>query len=55
VEKLLQRRTLVRELITSFRESSRQPFPYWDHPPSREGSRLFDLPPRTDTVPGRLM
>jgi hypothetical protein len=30
VERLLARRTRVRDLIVAFRESSRQPFPNWD-------------------------
>jgi hypothetical protein len=55
VEKLIERRTRVRELITSFQESSRQPFPNWDRPAGAHASRLFDLPPWPDTVPGRVM
>jgi hypothetical protein len=55
VEKLIERRTRVRELITSFQESSRQPFPNWDRPAGANASRLFDLPPWPDTVPGRVM
>ncbi|HTW49306.1 MAG TPA: HipA family kinase [Acidobacteriaceae bacterium] len=55
VEKLLARRTQVRALITSFRESSRQPFPNWDRPAGAEDSRLFDLPGWPDPVPGRVM
>ena len=55
VEKLLSRRREVRALITSFRESSRQPFPNWDRPPGADPSGLFDLPRWNDTMPGRVM
>jgi hypothetical protein len=55
VEKLLSRRSNLRELISSFRESSRQPFPNWDRPAGSDGSRLFDLPDWNDPLPGRVM
>jgi hypothetical protein len=29
METMLKRRSRVRELVTAFRESSRQPFPHW--------------------------
>ncbi len=32
VEALIERRSKVRELITAFRNSSRQPFPAWGQP-----------------------
>jgi hypothetical protein len=55
VEKLLSRRPLVRELIASFRESSRQPFPNWDRPEDVKSSRLFPLTEWDDPLPGRVM
>jgi hypothetical protein len=55
VEKLLRRRSEVRELITSFRESSRQPFPNWNRAAGAGGSRLFDVPGWDDALPGRVM
>jgi len=55
VEKLMERRSQIRDLITSFRESSRQPFPNWDRPPREETERLFDLPNWNDPLPGRVM
>ena len=33
VEAILERRTKVRDLIRSFRDSSRQPFPAWQETP----------------------
>jgi hypothetical protein len=55
VEKLIERRTRVRELITSFRESSRRPFPNWDRPASASAGGMFSAPGWDDSVPGRLM
>ncbi len=43
VEQLMKRRSRVRELVTSFRESQRAPFPNW-------GVRARDIVPRTFTV-----
>jgi hypothetical protein len=55
VQKLIERRSQVRGLITSFRESSRHPFPNWDRPPDAGASGVFDLPQWNDPVPGRVM
>lgn len=55
VEKLIERRSRVRNLITTFRESSRQPFPNWNKGVSAVRSRQFPAPERGDSVPERLM
>ena len=54
-EKLMERRGRVRDLITSFRESSRQPFPNWGRRP--EEVRRMPLVEKKwdDSVPGRVM
>lgn len=44
VERLLRRRTRVPELIGSFRESSRRPFPNWMRGEAEVGRRLFVEP-----------
>jgi len=54
VEKLMARRGLVRELITAFRESSRQPFPNWDRRSSVAPGRQFPAPDGPDTVSERI-
>jgi len=54
VEKLMERRGRVRELITSFRESSRQPFPNWDRHTSLAQARQFPASGQPDTVTGRI-
>lgn len=55
VEKLMERRGRVRELITSFRESSRQPFPKWNGAAGAEPARLFAGTDWDDRIPGRVM
>jgi hypothetical protein len=40
VEKIAERRTKVRELITGFRNSSRQPFPAWSEAPKATAQKL---------------
>ena len=55
VEKLVERRARIRDLITSFRESSRRPFPHWNQTPSSAPSRQFPAPDWTDSVPERLL
>lgn len=55
VEKLMERRSRVRAMITSFRESSRWPFPNWDCAPHARLSTRFPDLGSTDTVPGRIM
>jgi len=54
VERLLRRRPIVRDLITAFRESSRQPFPNWDSAASSRPARQFPAPQPSDTVSERL-
>ena len=44
VELLLRRRARVPELLTAFRESSRQPFPQWMRGEAERGRRLFAEP-----------
>lgn len=55
IERLMERRNRVRELIGAFRESSRQPFPKWDGKGSKKGTRLFEKPEWGDSVPWRVM
>jgi hypothetical protein len=55
VEKLMERRSRVRELITSFRESSRQPFPKWNRATVGGGKGMFATPGWDDSIPGRIM
>jgi len=55
VNKLIERRSRVRELITTFRESSREPFPNWNKKPGGFGMRQFPAPDRDDSVPERVM
>ena len=43
VENIVERRSKVRELITAFRESSRQPFPAW--------RRMVEAPHEQETSP----
>uniref|UniRef100_A0A372INS4 Phosphatidylinositol kinase n=2 Tax=Paracidobacterium acidisoli TaxID=2303751 RepID=A0A372INS4_9BACT len=59
-ERLLERRGRVRELITDFRESSREPFPNWERPLEERGTGRFAEPEWADTLHegkfrGRLM
>ncbi|MFZ0271770.1 MAG: phosphatidylinositol kinase [Acidobacteriaceae bacterium] len=53
VEKLIERRSRVRDLITTFRESSRQPFPNWNRPGAATHPAQFAAPGWDDTVAGR--
>lgn len=59
VEKLIERRSRVRDLITEFRESSRDPFPKWERKTMGVGVRQLAEPERgdkvTDGVSGRVM
>jgi len=60
VEKLIARRSRVRELITEFRESSRAPFPNWNRSAGKTETRQFAAPEWGDNVgggvaPGRVM
>jgi hypothetical protein len=55
VEKLIERRARVRDLITGFRESSRQPFPNWNRTGAATNLAQFAAPGWDDTVPERLM
>ena len=55
VERLLARRTRVRELIDSFRESSREPFPNWMRGGGKVGKGLFEAPAGDDRVGKRVM
>jgi hypothetical protein len=41
LEQLLRRRTRVRELIASFRDSNREPFPMWEKTISSAVPRQF--------------
>jgi hypothetical protein len=55
VEKLIERRAQVRDLITAFRESSRQPFPNWNRGIGAAASGRFSAPGWDDSVSGRVM
>jgi hypothetical protein len=55
VERLLQRRSLVRDLITTFRESSRQPFPNWHGQGRDDEEKLWVGRGWDDSIPGRVM
>jgi hypothetical protein len=55
VGKLMERRSRVRELITGFRESSREPFPNWNRKGVGFGRGRFAAPDRDDSVPERVM
>ena len=55
IERLLERRSRIRELITLFRESSRQPFPNWMKTTSVMLERQFPEPGWADTVRGPIM
>ena len=41
VEKLLQRRTRIRELVDGFRRSEREPFPNWGGEGEESGIRAW--------------
>ena len=55
VERLLARRTRVRELIESFRVSSREPFPNWMRSGGKVGKALFEVPAGDDRMGKRVM
>ena len=55
VEKLIERRTRVRDLITEFRESSRQPFPKWNGGKEAVGMGQFAGQEWGDSYRGRAM
>jgi hypothetical protein len=55
IERLLERRSRIRELITLFRESSRAPFPNWMKPEAAALERQFPAPSWADTVRGPIM
>jgi hypothetical protein len=55
VEQLLRRKTRVRDLITEFRESSRQPFPNWNGKGGAVGRGQFSGSGWDDSVSGRVM
>ncbi len=55
VERLMERRGQVRDLITAFRNSSRQPFPNWDKGSADAEPEQFPRPLWGDSVPGRVM
>ena len=55
VGKLIERRSGVRDLITEFRESSREPFPNWNRKSVAFGPRRFVAPDGDDSVPERVM
>jgi hypothetical protein len=59
VEKLITRQSEVRDRITEFRESSREPFPNWERKGTRAGVSQFGEMGWDDkvdgSVPGRVM
>ncbi len=55
VERLIQRRSRVRDWITEFRESSRQPFPNWNNAAVPTRSAQFSEQERGDSYPERLL
>jgi len=55
VEQLLERRNRIRELITLFRESSREPFPNWMKAGKDMLERQFPEPGWADTIRGPIM
>jgi len=55
VEKLTERRSGVRDLIETFRKSSRQPFPKWEKGKSERQTGMFGNLESDDSVPGRVM
>jgi len=55
VGKLFERRSRVRDLITEFRESSRQPFPNWNRTSAAVRSGPFSGQQYGDSYPGRVM
>ncbi|HEY6445434.1 MAG TPA: HipA family kinase [Acidobacteriaceae bacterium] len=55
VERLIERRPRVRELIQTFRESSRQPFPKWERAGGAARKGVEELRAWDDSVSGRVM
>jgi hypothetical protein len=55
VEKLLARRLRVRDLITAFRESSRQPFPKWEGAGAGRRRGMGEKEGWDDSLGGRVM
>lgn len=55
IERLLERRERIRELITLFRESSREPFPNWMKTTVNVPAGQFAEPGWADTVRGPIM
>jgi len=55
IEKLVERRTGVPELISAFRESSRQPFPNWNQKAGAGDTTIFAGNQWDDSIPGRVM
>ncbi len=55
VKKLIERRSRLRDLITEFRESSRQPFPNWERAAGEGRAGQFAGRGWGDNVSGRVM
>ena len=55
IAQLMERRGRVRDCITSFRESSRQPFPNWGRRPEDVRRMLLVEKKWDDSMPGRVM
>jgi hypothetical protein len=55
VERLAKRRSIVRDLITGFKESSRQPFPNWNKTRNEEEKEQFPEPSWADDISGQVM
>jgi hypothetical protein len=53
VEKLLARRSRIRELIEDFRRSDRNPFPHWESGPPAAGPGAWHSPRWANTIPLR--
>jgi hypothetical protein len=54
VDKLLARRSRIRELIEAFRDSDRKPFPNWGTGPTVFAASPWSQPFRSDTMTGRV-
>ena len=54
IERLLERRVRIQELISLFRESSREPFPNWMKTTTVVLDRQFPEPEWTDTIRGSI-
>jgi hypothetical protein len=55
IERLIERRSRIRELITLFRESSREPFPNWMKAATLVLEKQFAEFSWADTVRGPIM